>query len=689
MWFSALPQVLAVLAVLYVPGYLIFRAAGLRAVLSVAAAPAASSALVGASAVVLAFVHLPLNLPSIAVITLAVAGITRFIAVRCHQQPKFFHSDLRDFWRTHALREYLPEFFMILATIIALIIPYWFVNNPFFPLQNWDSMFHYNAVSLVESTHESSFLGSLTPLYGLNTTAVLYPAGWHALVSLAATPATVVPTVNAFAMLDALVWTLGMWALALALGFNFQHRLSTLLMVILMLHFPTFLHTISPPLPYVFMVSALPGFLALVAHAVKSTPGWRKSHPFFAVFVWIGITLILGAGTLTYPGIITTTGLLLLVPVCWGLFRLWKRMSHQQRLIASLTLLIVILAAVVSLYLVDTARERLLAMFTAYRFKPTPFNSFMLMKTLTSYTSINWTYGRNTAILTFGIQIIVAFFALVGIAKIFWDRKNRWIVFSWLLVSAVVLTSMLHTGPLMWLAGLWYTSTYRIMAFQLIPLGLIGATAMVWLYNGIVSPTVKPSRFISPVLTRLQQSVAKLRVSLALPFRKGSVRVTCVCVGVALVCALTAVPRSAMVARTLPGHEKKTPALSLRELEMISQLDKVIPEDALVLGNPNNGSAYIQAVARRRVVFPQMYVRESDWEERYLAKNFDRINEDKTVCEILNRYNIRYFYDDSSSGDYGDKALDMPGLSRVDTSTGFNQIAQGGTATVFEITACD
>ena len=81
---------------------------------------------------------------------------------------------------------------------------------------------------------------------------------------------------------------------------------------------------------------------------------------------------------------------------------------------------------------------------------------------------------------------------------------------------------------------------------------------------------------------------------------------------------------------------------------------------------------------------------QSDEDGLYLREHFRDLHEDPHVCEILQDHGIRYFYEDSSQFFNGTWLADLrPGLYDVDTSTGFTLLDTGGTARVWEITACD
>ena len=126
-------------------------------------------------------------------------------------------------------------------------------------------------------------------------------------------------------------------------------------------------------------------------------------------------------------------------------------------------------------------------------------------------------------------------------------------------------------------------------------------------------------------------------------------------------------------------------------LDMMATLPGLLPEDAVVLGDPQAGAMYSQVIGQRWAYFPQLSLMNSDAEtQEMITENFDRINEDPQVCEAVRAAGITHFISNPDGAYYGTMRSDrMPGLYGVDTSEGFELVAEGGGARLYKITACD
>lgn len=133
--------------------------------------------------------------------------------------------------------------------------------------------------------------------------------------------------------------------------------------------------------------------------------------------------------------------------------------------------------------------------------------------------------------------------------------------------------------------------------------------------------------------------------------------------------------------------------LSDEELALIRRAPSTLPADAVVLGNPSNGSAYLWSVAGVRVVYPsrpEPPAQDLGW----LGRHLHEIGSNPRVCSILKQRGVRYYYTDSTVPDgatgggreplWG-QALDrLPHqyLKEIDRTP-------DGTVTLWRITACD
>jgi len=133
--------------------------------------------------------------------------------------------------------------------------------------------------------------------------------------------------------------------------------------------------------------------------------------------------------------------------------------------------------------------------------------------------------------------------------------------------------------------------------------------------------------------------------------------------------------------------------LSDEELALIRRAPATLPTDAVVLGNPSNGSAYLWSVAGVRVVYPsrpEPPAQDLGW----LGRHLHEIGSNPQVCSILKQRGIYYYYTDSTVPDGatggGREPLWGPDLDRLPRKY-LEQIDRtpDGRVALWRITACD
>jgi hypothetical protein len=129
--------------------------------------------------------------------------------------------------------------------------------------------------------------------------------------------------------------------------------------------------------------------------------------------------------------------------------------------------------------------------------------------------------------------------------------------------------------------------------------------------------------------------------------------------------------------------------LSPEELALMRDLRSVVPEGALVLGDPHNGAAFAFVMGGRHVVLPQLGTSAMDAAQTYLRAHFRDLASDPEVCRYVEELGVTHFYEDRAGVSDGAKVdPESPGLQDVDTSAGFSVVATAGTATLWTIEAC-
>lgn len=124
---------------------------------------------------------------------------------------------------------------------------------------------------------------------------------------------------------------------------------------------------------------------------------------------------------------------------------------------------------------------------------------------------------------------------------------------------------------------------------------------------------------------------------------------------------------------------------------MMREIPDLLPEDAVVLGDPQAGAMYSQAIGQRWAYFPQLSLMNADREtQEIIVERFGDLTWDPEVCEAIQTAGITHYMAAPDGEYYGKlRSSRMPGLYNVDTSDGFELVAEAGDTRLYKITACD
>ncbi|WP_203233845.1 DUF6541 family protein [Actinomyces sp. 565] len=658
----------AAAALLLVPGWLLARSWGARGVTAVGSAPSLTLGVLG-TATLLAQrtgqrwepAALLTGWPMLLLASACAVGL----ALRRLPLPVTITS--RDTRGTDTLdRDRLPrrERLLLLAAITlaggltaiptALGTGSW--DNP---AQASDAVFHLSATAYVRETGTASFLGGLAPMYG--GTAVYYPTGWHAVAALL--PGNVITGANLLVVvLAALVWPLGVAALlrevlpgagsVLAVGTALSGSVVSPLLLL------------TSVWPYGMSVVMLPGALALLVRAVRSGKVGARERTaawILALGACLGVLIAHGAAVFN----LAVLGLPVVVAAGVPAWRsVWRRgVGARVAIAASGALLLLLLAGGAW-----TMRRPLAAVFNYPRAAGNIWETLFAVVTdhplLATFTP--WIPGNALV------------FALAVWGAAAWRRDTS--VRAWAVGTGIsLLLLLLASGPawpLRALAGPWYTQRARIMPLLTLGVLVLAAFGIQQAQRRWGAAKGAPASAVGRGLTLMRQHVP----------------------ATLLVISLLAAPgwRWGLRAELLeaihdPERISYGAMLSAGELDFIRRIGGALPDDAVVLGDPSNGSAYLWSVTGTKVLYPSR-PRPSTAELRWLGENADQIETDPRVCEILNRYGVEYYYSDDAEPDGLTGGVRKPlwgeALARVPRSA-LEEVDSQGSATLWRITACD
>lgn len=707
-WWGALPRLLVMVAVLFVPGAAGVHLLGVRGIRGWSLGPLVAASVAGTGAVVCAMAGIRWDAGALAVslgvfvAACALSGLLRHgqDADRTtwrgspRRSPTVPQADGTASGRrgtaseedTHASGG-VPASWgdrggRALAIVLPLawlttVLPVVAVSSPTSPIQQYDPVFHMNALWLVLRDGDASSFGGLTRMFGMDTTPATVPAGWHALVAPFASATSIVPTVNVFSLVVPLVWLVGMAALTGALLPG--RRGAPALVVALaptVVAFPTYLLTKYPAWPNALAMALLPSLIAL---GVSVLSGWRGvparellsrsgGQVVLFVFLLVGICLV-------HPLAGLSLALLGLPAVVVVLARRWSRLAHLRRgwLVAreASAVVAVVVAGWLGLQTVPGLADKLSTMTGAYQTVPNT-DWYNPLKALVLWSIVDGDASPVLTDLQMVVAVLMAVLTVAGLVRCLRSRAGQYLAASWFGAWLLTLTTLMRSGPLLPLAGLWYMSSPRAMAVQAVvqlPVVAQGARAI----KDLVLPPRRPGASATARHRRTRDLLLPVSVVVAL-------------VGGAAMAPL----RDDLTWRVYSLDSPFVSVMLDPATEALAErASELLPADAVVLGDPFNGSAYLQVLGDREVVFPQLYFRESNADEDYLRLHFSQVTTDPKVCTILQRHGIDHAWIDADPWHAGaDQALVSPGLYGVDLTRGFEVLATAGSVSLVRITAC-
>ena len=657
-WGGTVMPGLALWAGLVLPGWAFLRPLGVRGLIAVGAAPAVTTALAGVLGLLYPVLGLRWGLPS------AVAGLALGLLVAAGAGRLLGTARRRSTDERHAL--WLPAPLpplsaglltasLTLAGVLVVVPTALGMGTPDSPAQAWDAVFHLNAIESVRSTGNASTLGGLAPLYGGR--AAYYPSVWHAIVAVVPGFTSVPAAANTAALVvGGPVWLVGIAAFTRAM---LPHRaLPALVAPVLaatFVAFPVVVLTVLAQGPMGLSLALTPGVLALLVVALRT--GWSWPAKVSAALALgpaaAGVGLAHGSGVFS---LLVLGGLPSVVILVRQARQGWAAGRPRA-----------VLAGVAIGVLVTATTVALLATFPAFlatlSYERAGAGSYMpvLAKLVTDTPQVYW-YGMGAG------NAVVTALALAGVALSFRLRRGRRLVAVLAVAAALVLLAAgPPENPLRALTGFWYTQAARIAPLVVIPAVVLAAGAFAALAERLDTRVHARARLVPPWA---------VPVSLLL-----------------MVVVLTAGARWDLKVRiTASVHDAGAIAwgtmLTDDELAMIERLPGRLPEGAVVLGDPFNGSAYLPALAGVDVVFPQLGPLAGE-DRRLLETSFRDLRENSAVCRAVDALGVTHVYTDTAGADDGAKvSARTAGLRDVDTSGGFTLVDRGGTASVWRLTAC-
>ncbi|MGP7959861.1 DUF6541 family protein [Sanguibacter sp. A247] len=712
-WLSVAVPAAVLAALIVVPGWVLLRLAGVRGLLALGGAGPVSVALVGVTALVsgelgVAWGWGPLA-AALAVSALAAWGLGRWVAHERRARglrpaglwARRFDLGARRWWWVAGT--------LVLAIVLLCVPMALGMGRPDAVLQQWDAVFHLNGLRAVHETGLASNRGAMRPLYGAIGDQVYYPAVWHAMVALAPAGGSVTLAANASTfVLGGLVWPLGLAALVRVLLWRWWTATPlALLLVGTFGAFPAVIASTLAQWPFATAIALVPGTVALaVASRARVDDGVPATAPARLTASLLVLLTAVGGVALAHGSGVFSLALLLgpfaLASLTHAASRRWASGQRRRVVAGGVVGGLGVLAGLVVVLTNPTIQNMLSYPRATKAFYPATIGGVLIDQPLSGPFGDLVVMGATLA------GVVVVLRSRVGVVP--WlpvqpgtpaERVERaradlqgitWVVAAWAVVLVLTALAAGPSTPLRVFTGLWYSQAARIqavvpvVALPLAALGCLvfgGVVARWWARRvgerGALGSTVRGDVALGGVARVVGGACAS------------GTRVAALGAVVALLTTLPwSVPATAhrFAEAYEPGATRWGHMLSPDEVVLLGRLERVLPPDALVIGDPANGAALVWAVADRRVFLPQLSVSNLTEDQRLLRASLADLTTDPAVCDAVRRAGITHLYLDAATAADGAKVdAGAPGLHRA-PAEGVEVVDSQGTATVYRLTAC-
>jgi hypothetical protein len=493
-----------------------------------------------------------------------------------------------------------------------------------------------------------------------------YPAAWHDLVALVVSiTGTEIPVgVNVVnIVVGALIWPLGCIFLAhQILGHRVVVSVAAGILSAGFGAFPLLLLDFGVLYPNFLGNALLPVAVGLAIRAMGLASGAAVSKP----VAWLLFLSVLPGIALAHPSSIMALLAMLIAPllILWARYT-WgvARRSRRSALIVPGMILLLPIGLGMIAVLWKTIRPPEVAAF----WPPVETSARAIGEVIASAA-----IGRS-------VSWVVMILAIAGLVSLVLRRTSLWLVGMYIIVSGlfVIVASFPFGEVRTFFTGVWYNDPPRLaslLPIVVLPLAVVGAVRC-W------------DRFVVPAFASLPLSTTSSEVK-----PRGRSNLLTVVGGLALSSLLVFGTQQANVREAAisasAGYQltNDSPLVSVDEMTLMKRIDKELPKDAILLGNPWNGSALAYAFTGRKVLQFHILSELRDGAE----KLYDELNTaatDPAVCPIVKRLNLTYVLDfghrEVHGGDNGFRGLDNLEEAQVGTL-----VDSEGAAKIYKLTAC-
>ncbi|AOZ72443.1 hypothetical protein BK816_03335 [Boudabousia tangfeifanii] len=645
---------------LYLPGWLVLRQFGAKGSLQTVGAPALTAMLLATNAALMHLLSVPWTPPTVILSLL-------FSVLIC-----FWISHKTKTTQALSLTAYAPDVFdskwmkalTALAAFFLLLPPVWEGTLRQIP-QHSDSIFHLNGVWSILTYENASPYSGLAPLYGAGVKHIYYAAVWHEWISLVSNVNNIVVVTNVALWILPLVWLHQIVVLTAMIWPNNPHpKHWAPLIVVASPLVPTALTTIISRWPNALAVTILPGIIAWMLFTFRYYYHRKQANSFgTASLVIAGLAMWLGAILTHLSSLVSIVFLFFPIGVetLLRVIRAWKRgtLTAINKLVFT------------SFVLVLTIWTLLVGKMS-WKFMLTQVGKNLTWDhPLLKLLGILRLYNRNDG--AFWQSIILNFVPALIVVGIYITVKNKrlhWSALCFIWFFFLTFASVVRIPFFTLLTAWWFSSSLRMLSVLSVlglPLAAAGGAAISQYLRKLWQP-------------KLTGSLATLRAQRILAL------------GLVGLCAFGATPLRLFMNNNLyhPLNAYSLRQYSPGEYQLGQRMKNYVKPGEKVLGEAGNGSAMLPTVANVDVMLKQQNYSSLDHDGYFLRKHFNKYSEEPSVCHLIRKHNIRYYYEDPQKW-FGDHNLEerSPGLFNVFTGPGFELMDQAGKVRIWRITYCD
>jgi len=647
-WVAAVPTILVSAALLFIPGFAAAWLIRLRGLSLAAGSIAISIAIIaiaslGAPLLDLTWGMLPVLVVA-ALVTLVALALRTLLKLKLPAESG----------RQSATFSTIASLFLAGALIFFSVARS--IGTPENLSQTYDAVFHLNAVAFIQETGDASPF-HMTMLVPDQTTS-FYPTLWHAIVAMVATlgNSSIPVATNALSIVVAA----GVWPVAVLFftaPFVRRHAYGLILAAVFAASFTAFpylLLTWGVLYPNFLSTALLPIVIGFIHIALRPRefPGAGPS-----VALWVSAVAALGAAIVAHPNGLFGT-VLLLFPLILAHALEWR--YHRLRS-AQITLRLTVVALI-------AAGTVLIWNFVTLVDSDKPYNRTFISALVEGVTNAPLLDTRS---------LFLTLFVAAGVLVLMYRRRHRWLVASYFTVILFFAIAFGSDGPIRTVfTGPWYNDAARLAALTpivVVPLATVSASLLLDTVTLGARQLKEQGRFAST--------------------RGRSVQMIAL---VSLIAILITGARGANMGAQMgwmgglfdpaPANESGPDLLSAEERALLERVGDSVPEDALIIGDPWNGSAFVYSLAERRTVFPHMSTR---WNPDTTAVAADlRGMGPEETCEYFQRMGVDFVLDfgDPNFATYHGPAVDrFSGLRNLKENVALTEIDREGEAALLRV----